>query len=153
MSIPLHGPLQAATSQLAADVERVQTATRRLLLAILELDDDGLAAPPSSGLGTRRHVLARCVEHSDAVAGSLGLDVPSTSSETMLRGSLVSVVDAVTTSLGTALAALTAPAAGAPMHAAVAVAHDHLAWLELTLRDLAIVAADERAADSAPIAV
>jgi len=138
VSTPLHGPLQAATSALAADVERVQAATRRLLLVLLELDDADLDAPAADGLGTRRHVLARCVLHSDAAARSLGLDVPPSSIETLRHGAVVDAVDAVTTSLGTAIAALTSLPPGSGLHAAVTVAHDHVAWLELTMRDLAI---------------
>ncbi|MFM2475294.1 hypothetical protein, partial [Burkholderia cenocepacia] len=71
MTIALHGPLREAAGQIAADLDLIQASTRRLLLTLLELDDAALAAPASSGLGTRRHVLARLVRHSDRAAAEL----------------------------------------------------------------------------------
>lgn len=137
MTVALHGPLQAASAQLAADIALIQISTRRLLLVLLELADEDLAAPASSGLGTKRHVLARLVRHSDRAAAALEQRPEAVANDALLRADLRDVVDAVTTSLGATLAALTAMPAGAPMHAAIGIAADHLAWLELTHVDLA----------------
>ncbi|SDH59315.1 hypothetical protein [Agrococcus jejuensis] len=137
MTMALHGPLRTASAHLAADVDLIQGATRRLLLALLELDETDLAATASSGLGTKRHVLARLVRQSDRATAALELRAAPIPDDTLLRAPLRAVVDAVTTSLGATLASLTTLAPGAPMHAALGIAADHLAWLELTHVDLA----------------
>lgn len=136
MTIALHGPLQAASTQLAADVELIQASTRRLLLTLLSFDDAQLAAPSSSGLGTKRHVLARLVRHSDRAAAALEQRIAVVADDALLRMPSGRLVDRVTTSLGATIAALAAMPHGAPMHAAIGIAADHLAWLELTHVDL-----------------
>ncbi|QCR20008.1 hypothetical protein [Agrococcus sp. SGAir0287] len=152
MTTALHGPLQAASSELSTLVERAQAVTRRLLLAMLELDDDALAAPAARG-ATRRHVLARCVLESEGTARSLGLDVPHSSIEVLRHGALVEVVDAVTTSLGSALASLTSLPPGSGMHAAVGIAREHLATLQETLEDLAMPQSGAAQRDEETVAV
>ncbi|WP_144721974.1 hypothetical protein [Agrococcus jejuensis] len=136
-AIALHGPLRTASAHLATDVDLIQGSTRRLLLALLELDEADLAAPASSGLGTKRHVLARLVRQSDRATAALELRTAPIPDDALLRAPLPAVVDAVTSSLGATLAALTTMAPGSPMHAAIGIATEHLAWLELTHVDLA----------------
>lgn len=137
MTLALHGPLQAASTQLSADVGLIQASTRRLLVALRELDDDDLATTASSGLGTKRHVIARLVRRSDRAAAVLEQRAVAIADDALLRASRAEVVDRVATSLGATIAALTSMPSGAPVHAAIGIAADHLAWLELTHVDLA----------------
>lgn len=117
---------------------QLRAASLRLLTAVLRLGDAELVVPSRSGLGTRRHVIARMTRHADR--STRAIEGHATGVEPADRLHDLSPADllaALTAALGGVLGALQehvgAPrgADGAAMHA-----REQLAWLELSHVDL-----------------
>ncbi|SDH72407.1 DinB family protein [Agrococcus jejuensis] len=136
----------AATPRTDATVDmllpQLRAASLRLLTAVLRLGDAELVVPARSGLGTRRHVIARMTRHADRTARAIEGDASGVEPADRLHDlSPADLLAALTAALGSVLGALqehTGATVVADPTAAEAATHarEQLAWLELSHVDL-----------------
>ncbi|QCR18059.1 hypothetical protein [Agrococcus sp. SGAir0287] len=137
---PERGPIEHADLDGAALLQQVRLSTHRLLGATMRLGDVELLLPAASGLGTRRHVVARLVRHARRVTASPDDPARGLASDSLLKAPAADLVDALATTLTTVVRRLDDdPAARIPADDGDELcARDHLAWLELTHVDLGV---------------
>ncbi|WP_344344974.1 hypothetical protein [Agrococcus versicolor] len=141
MTAPERGTIDRDEPDAGALHRQVRLSTHRLLGATMRLGDVELLHPAASGLGTRRHVIARLVRHARRITASPGEDAAQRlASDSLLRAPAADLVDALATSLTTVVRRLDdQPQARMPEEEGDDLcARDHLAWLELTHVDLAV---------------
>lgn len=118
---------------------QLRAASLRLLTAVLRLGDAELVVPARSGLGTRRHVIARMTRHADRTTRALEGDTSGIEPADRLHDlSPADLLAALTAALGGVLGALQEHVGATRAADDVAASHarEQLAWLELSHVDL-----------------
>lgn len=137
---PERGPIHRADPDAALLLQQVRLSTHRLLGATMRLGDVELLHPAASGLGTRRHVIARLIRHARRITASPDDATRGLVSDSLLQAPAADLIDALSTTLTTVVRRLDAlPSARIPADDGDELcARDHLAWLELTHVDLGV---------------
>lgn len=134
-------PIHRADPEAAHLLQQVRLSTHRLLGATMRLGDVELLHPAASGLGTRRHVVARLIRHARRITASPSEDATRRlASDSLLQVPASELIDALSTTL-TSVVRLLDDQPGAtipPDDGDELCARDHLAWLELTHVDLGV---------------
>lgn len=138
---PQRETIHAGEPDAAMLLQQVRLSTHRLLGATMRLGDVELLHPAASGLGTRRHVIARLIRHTRRITASPSDDpTQRLASDSLLKAPAAELIDALSTTLTTIVPMLDAqPSARIPADDGDELcARDHLAWLELTHVDLGV---------------
>lgn len=131
----------AADADAAILLQQVRLSTHRLLGATMRLGDVELLHPAASGLGTRRHVIARLIRHARRITASPDEDATQRlASDSLLKAPATELIDALSTTLTMVVRRLDVqPSVRIPADDGDELcARDHLAWLELTHVDLGV---------------
>lgn len=138
---PERQPIHREDADEAMLLQQVRLSTHRLLGATMRLGDVELLHPAASGLGTRRHVIARLIRHARRVTAS-PTDDPTQrlASDSLLKAPASELIDALSTTLTMVVRRLDAqPRVRIPADDGDELcARDHVAWLELTHVDLGV---------------
>lgn len=140
MTAPERGPIHRADPDAALLLQQVRLSTHRLLGATMRLGDVELLHPAASGLGTRRHVIARLVRHARRITAAPDDPTRGLASDSLLKAPASELIDALATTLAMVVRRLDdQPSARIPSDDGDELcARDHLAWLELTHVDLGV---------------
>lgn len=130
----LHAPQVDGRAMFAQEVAIACGSSQHVLEAVRRIDVEALDGRAVSGLGRRRHVIARLVQHSER-SHALLADRPHVDDAAILRLPLGELVDRLDTTLTAVVSALEAEVAS-PTYAALVACSEQRAWLELTRADL-----------------
>lgn len=137
---PQRGSTQHAEPDAHLLLQQVRLSTHRLLGATMRLGDVELLHPAASGLGTRRHVIARLIRHARRITAAPDDATRGLASDSLLKVSASELVDTLSTTLTMVVRRLDdQPSVRIPADDGDELcARDHLAWLELTHVDLGV---------------
>lgn len=137
---PQRGSTHRAEPEAHLLQQQVRLSTHRLLGATMRLGDVELLHPAASGLGTRRHVIARLIRHARRITAAPDDATRGLASDSLLKVPASELVDTLATTLTMVVRRLDAqPSVRIPADDGDELcARDHLAWLELTHVDLGV---------------
>lgn len=140
MTAPERGPIHHAGPDAHELLPQIRRSTHRLLGATMRLGDVELLHAAASGLGTRRHVVARLVRHARRIMAAPDDPSRGLASDSLLKAPASELIDALSTTLAMVVRRLEEqPNVRIPADDGDELcARDHLAWLELTHVDLGV---------------